>query len=351
MPAKKDVFGNWTEKRMCGDYRAVNNKTKYDRYQMPTPEEMFDVLGKATVFSTLDLRSGYHQLPLRPEDKVKTAFWGVNSDGKDVLYQWKTLPFGLRNAPAEFQRVMDGVLHGHSSYARCYIDDVIIFSNSPKEHVIHLQNALEAIRKSGLKLHPKKCNFFHNTIPFLGHQITPGGLGVQKAKVDALNQIPVPTDVSRLRAFLGLASYYRKFVRNFSAVARDLNLLLKANQPWVWTDKQQWAFDELKKRLSSAPILRRPDPHLPYALHTDWSVLGLGAVLTQKDTSGVEYVVAYASRSNNPAEAKYSSYEGECLAAVWAIAHFRPYLYGQTFELVTDHQPLKWLMENDKLTG
>lgn len=350
MPAKKDVLGNWTEKRMCGDYRPINAKSKTDRYQMPTPEDMFDQIGHAKVFSTLDMRSGYHQIPLRPSDKSKTAFWGVDADNRDVLYQWRVLPFGLRNAPAEFQRVMDGVLRG-LPFARCYIDDIIVFSDSPEQHIVHLQAVFERIRDSGLKLHSKKCTFFQSEIAFLGHMITPNGLGVQKAKVDALNQIPVPTDISRLRAFLGLASYYRKFVRNFSTLASPLNRLLKNNEAWVWGPAQHTAFETLKDRLSSAPVLRRPDPTLPYALHTDWSALGLGAVLTQRDSQGEEYVVAYASRSNNAAEAKYSSYEGECLAAVWAIVHFRPYLFGTPFELVTDHQPLKWLMTSDKLTG
>ena len=155
----------------------------------------------------------------------------------------------------------------------------------------------------------------------------------------------------RLRAFLGLANYYRRFVKNFSLIAKPLTILTSKDQPWTWGREQQQAFETLKQKLGSAPVLRRPDVSKSFQLHTDWSSLGLGAVLTQKDDLGREYVVAYASRSNNTAEANYSSYEGEALAAVWAIAHFRPYLYGQRFTLVTDHQPLRWLMESDKLTG
>ncbi len=350
MPAKKDILGNWTEKRMCGDYRPVNKKTKSDRYPMPTPEELFDAVGKARVFSTLDLRSGYHQLPLREEDRVKTAFWGVDDDGKDMLFHWKFLPFGLKNAPAEFQRVMDQVLKG-LPFARCYIDDVIIFSDTPEEHVKHLQQVFERLQHWGLRLHHGKCKFFHDKLPYLGHMITPGGLGVQEAKVEALNRIPIPRDVSRLRAFIGLANYYRRFVRGFSHMAKPLTLLTRAGQEWIWGPDQEKAFEALKHALGSAPVLRRPDARRPFQLHTDWSMLGIGAVLTQKDDDGKEYVIAYASRSNNNAESKYSSYEGECLAVVWAVAHFRPYLYGQSFTLVTDHQPLKWLMESDKLTG
>jgi hypothetical protein len=150
---------------------------------------------------------------------------------------------------------------------------------------------------------------------------------------------------------MGLANYYRRYVKGFNTIAKPLNQLLKADQEWQWKEEQEKAFVELKSRLASAPILRRPIGGHPFQLHTDWSMLGLGAVLTQRDDEDKEFVIAYASRSNNAAESRYSSYEGECLAAVWAVAHFRCYLFGTTFTLITDHQPLKWLMESDKLTG
>ena len=162
MPAKKDILGNWTEKRMCGDYRPVNKKTKSDCYPMSTPEELFDAVGEARVFRTLDLRSGYHQLPLRIEDRVKPAFWGVDDNGKDSLFHWKFLPFGLKNASAKFQRVMDQVLKG-LPFAWCYIDDVIIFSDLPLEHVRHLQQVFERLRAWRLRLYHGKCKFFHDT--------------------------------------------------------------------------------------------------------------------------------------------------------------------------------------------
>ena len=163
--------------------------------------------------------------------------------------------------------------------------------------------------------------------------------------------MPRPADVSRVRAFMGLANYYRQFVKGFSSLAKPLTKLTKIDQDWQWEDEQEQAFQELKTQLSSAPILRRPIRGRHFQLHTDWSAVGLGAVLTQRDDEDKEFVVAYASRSNNAAKAKYSSYEGECLAAVWAVAHFRCYLYGNPFTLVIDHQPLKWLMDSDKLTG
>ena len=207
----------------------------------------------------------------------------MDDDGKDSLFHWKFLPFGLKNAPAEFQRVMDQVLKG-LPFARCYIDDVIIFNDSPSEHVRHLQQVFERLRAWGLRLH---------------HGIT----------------------------------------------------LTRTGQGWKWGPAQDEAFEALKKALGLAFVLRCLDTRRPFQLHTDWSLRGLGAVLTLKDDDGKEYVIAYASRSNNDAEAKYSSYEGECLAVVWTMAHFRPYMYSQSFTVVTDHQPLKWLMESHKLTG
>ena len=163
--------------------------------------------------------------------------------------------------------------------------------------------------------------------------------------------MPRIADVSRVRAFMGLANYYQQFVRDFSSLAKPLTKLTKTNQDWQWEDEQEQAFQELKARLSSTPILQRPICRGHFQLHTDWSVVGLGAVLTQRDDEDREFVVAYASRSNNAVEAKYSLYEGECLAAVWAMAHFRCYLYGNPFTLVKDHQPLKWLIDSDKLTS
>ena len=217
---------------MCGDYRPINRQMRADRYAMPTPEEIFDAIGHARVFSTLDLRAGYHQLPIRVEDRQKTAFWGIDSHGKDVLYEWRFLPFGLKNAPAEFQRVMDRILAG-LDFARCYIDDIIVYSSIVEEHQRHLQQVFERLREHGLKLHPGKCKFFHDQIEYLGHTIYPGGLGVQQTKVEAIAQIPWPTDVSRVRAFLGLANFYRRYVKGFNVIAKPLTMLNRLDQVWI----------------------------------------------------------------------------------------------------------------------
>jgi hypothetical protein len=181
MPSKKDIYGNWTEKRMCGDYRIINKFTKSDRYAMLTPEENFEAIRHAKVFSTLDLCSGYHQIGLREEDKEKTAFWGIDKDGKDRLYQWKFLSFGLKNAPAEFQRVMDQVFSG-LEFVKSYIDDIIVFSTSTQKHRTHLADVFARLRLHGLKLHPGKCKFYSDRVEYLGHMIYPRGLGVVASK-------------------------------------------------------------------------------------------------------------------------------------------------------------------------
>jgi hypothetical protein len=339
MPSNKDIYGNWTEKRMYGNYRRINKFTKSDCYAMPTPEDNFEAIGHAKVFSTLDLRSGYHQIGLREEDKEKTAFWGIDTAGKDRLYQWRFLPFGLKNTPAEFQRVIDRIFSG-LEFVKCYIDDIVVFNISQKKHRVHLIEVFARLRLHSLKLHPSKYRFYCDHVEYLGHMIYQRRLGVVASKVEVVMSIPRPKDVSRLRAFLGLCNYYKKFVKTFSTIAKPLTMLTRSDQPWVWKDEQEAAFQQLKEHLASAPILRRPIVGRTYQLHTDWSSLGIGVVLTQIDDNGKEFVIAYASRSNN-AEAQYNSYKGECLAAIWAIVHFRCYMYTNEFLLVTDHQPLK----------
>ena len=346
LPPKKNELGEIVDWRMCGDYRELNLITLTDPYPLPTPEEIFDCLGGARYFSILDLRQGFHQIPIEPTHCHRTAFWG----GSD-LYEWIYMPFGVKNAPAKFQRVMDEVLKG-IHFARCYIDDVIIFSTSFEDHLKHVGEVLRTLRKAGLKCHPGKSTFAVQEVLYLGHWIKPNTLMPFAAKVEAIDKMPPPTNVSELRTFLGLASYYRKFIPNFSTKAYPLNQLLRNDVPWAWGERETAAMSALKSALKSEPILRMPDHSLPFILYTDWSQRGLGAVLAQKEKeTNEEFVVAYASRSNNRSEGNYSSYHGELLAVVWAVQHFRPYLYGVHFSLVTDHQPLSWIMKTDKLTG
>ena len=204
---KKDAKGNYTDFRQCDDYRPLNLETTLDRYPLPGIEDIFNAMGGGTIFSKLDLKSGYHQMPLREEDRAKTAFWGANR----ILWEWLVVPFGLKNAPPYFQRRMDEVLRD-LPFCRCYIDDIIIWSTSFEEHLQHLQVVFDRLRKAGLKVHPGKCVFGADSIDFLGHRILADKLEPQQDKLAAVRDLPSPTDISSLRAALGLFSYYRKFV-------------------------------------------------------------------------------------------------------------------------------------------
>ncbi|CAI5473038.1 unnamed protein product [Closterium sp. Yama58-4] len=342
--ARKDLTGEVLSRRMCGDYRALNKLTVPDRYPMPTAEEIFDRLGEGEIFSTLDLRQGFNQIRIKKEDVRKTAFHGA-----DGLYEWLFMPFGLRNASAIFQRVMDSVLRGLEC-AACYIDDVVIFSKTEEEHVRDVERTLEALVAAGLTCHPKKCRWGEATVQYLGYEVKGGQIGIHKAKVAVLDRLQQPKDRSGLRAVLGFLSYYRRFVPNFSKRAVALNSLLKEDKKWEWGAEQEGALRDLMEAVQTATVLQLPQADKPFSLYTDWSSQGMGAILCQ-ELDGEERVVAYASRSCNPAEAKYSSYHGEGLAAVWAVKHFRVYLQGREFTLITDHQPLQWLMTHQGLTG
>jgi hypothetical protein len=313
---------------------------------LPTPEKIFDALSGSTWFTTLDLRWGYHQVKVAEEDCCKTAFWGP-----DGLYEWVVMPFGLKNAPTFFQRIMDSPRRTCRDFARCYIDDVIVYSKSFEEHLTHLRATFARIREKGVKLHPKKMKLAMSSVPYLGHEIVPNGTAPQQAKVDAIVNMPAPQGVTELRAFLGSVNYYRKFIEKCFHICAPLHRLLQLSAAWDWDEACQKVFEKLKVKLTEAPILKRPDYSRPFELHTDWSAVGLGAVLVQQDDQSHEYVVAYASRSCNRAEQNYCSYQGECLAAVWAIEHFRVYLYGRSFTVMTDHEPLTWLMINERLRG
>jgi hypothetical protein len=260
------------------------------------------------------------------------------------------VPFGLKNAPPFFQRVMDQMLAREKHCARCFIDDVIIFSKTLKDHKQHLRQVFGRLRDKGVKCHPSKIRVAFPDVDYLGHKVVPSGTAPMTVKVEAIVKMLPPTDVPELRVVLGTANYYRKFVKDYSTIAAPLNNVLRKDVAWNWSEECQKAFDTIKERLTQAPILRRPDYSHPFELHTDWNGIGLGGVLGQRDDEGREYVIVYASGSNNRTKRNYSSYARECLAAVWGVSHFRVYLYGRRFVMLTDHEPLKWLMTNEKLT-
>ena len=296
--------------RFCVDYRRLNNRTIQDALAIPRVEDSLHLLSGAKYFSKLDLRSGYWQVEICEDDKHKTAF----QVGTLGFYEFNRMPFGLCNAPATFQRLMERCM-GDMNLRDCliYLDDVIIFSSTFEEHLDRLEAVFTRLQQNNLKLKASKCEFFKSRVTYLGHVVSDEGIETDPEKLQALKYWPVPKNVKEVRAFLGFTGYCRRFVKNYARIARPLNDLLvghcstgkakgkkskmkNSKIELEWNDQQQTAFDTLKEKLASPPILAYADYHLPFKLHTDASTTGLGAVLYQHQ-GGNDHVIAYASRS------------------------------------------------------
>jgi hypothetical protein len=302
---------------------------------------LLNSFGGATCFSTLDLASGYWQVEMDPRDREKTAF--IVEDG---VYEFNVMPFGLTNAPATFQRMMNRVFaRVNGKFIVVYLDDLNVYSRNFNEHLKHLREVFERLRQAGLRLKAKKCHFFKKELAFLGHIVGADGVKPDPDKISAVKDHPVPKNIRELRQFIGLASYYRKFVEGFASIAAPLNSLLRKSEAYKWLDQHQQAFETLKQRLISAPILVHPDFDQPFMIFTDASATGLGAILSQKDDEGRERVVRYASRRTSDSERNYSATNLECLGVVWAVKHFRKYVTGTHFQIITDHSAIKSLMK------
>jgi hypothetical protein len=324
--------------RFCVDYRRLNAITERDEYPLPRISDLIDSLsGRSCIFSTLDLLSGFWQIRVHPKDRAKTAF-----STEFGHWEFNSMPFGLSNSPASFQRLMDVVLRDLRAFALCYIDDIIVFSASFDEHLDHLQQVFDALRSAHLIVKPSKCHFLQAKIQFLGHVVSAGIVEPDPSKTEAIRHWPTPKDRQSLQVALGLFNYYRKFVPGFSSVADPLNKLLRKGQKWEWTSIHQAAFDSIKRFLTQEPILALPDFRLQFTVYTDASATGLGAVLTQVQ-NGIDRVISYASKSLNEAQRNYSATDRECLAIHWALNLWKPYLLGKKFVVVTDHAALKWL--------
>lgn len=337
VPKKEDVSGKkkW---RIVIDFRKINELTKQDAYPLPNIEEILDQLGKARYFSALDLTSGFHQVPLEKSSQEKTAF--STNRGH---YEFLRMPFGLKNAPATFQRLMNRVLLGLiGRICFVFIDDIIVFGQTLEEHNQNLIQVFDRLRQHHLKLEPDKCEYLKPELQYLGHIISEDGVKPNPEKLKAVQNFPEPRTSKQIKQFLGLAGYYRKFIKDFSKIARPLNLLLTKNTPFEFGPNQREAFRRLKEALCNEPLLLKfPDFEKPFTLTTDASNEAIGAILSQN-----ERPVSYASRSLNSAERNYSTTEKELLAIVWAVKHYRFYLYGRKFNVITDHKPLEWLYKN-----
>ena len=332
--------------RCCIDYRQLNMVTKKDRYPLPRTDACLDAMNGSKWFSTFDLRSAYHQVMINPDDKEKTNF--ICHRGS---FQFRTMPFGLCNAGATFQRLMDVVLNGLSlQICLAYLDDVVVYSRDIDEHFVRLKQVFERLYAAGLKLKPSKCNVLQRQVTFLGHVMSADGIATDPQKIQAVAEWPVPTSIREVRAFVGLASYYRRFVKGFAEIATPLHSLTKKNAKFVWETEHQEAFERLKRALTEAPVLVTPDDEHQYVLATDASNHAMGAVLSMV-VDGEERVVAYASRTFSRCQRNYCVTRRELLAVVTFLKLFKQYLLGRHFVVKTDHSALQWFRRSKEPVG
>lgn len=350
--------------RFCVDYRHLNINTVKDSYALPVIDELMDHFHGARYFSSLDMRLGYYQVEVEEEHKPRTAF----TTGPLGFYEFNRMAFGMTNSPATFQRLMErvmGDLHMHECFT--FLDDLIVPSKTFELQISQLRHVFQKLRDNNLKLNPEKCHLFQKRVTYCGHVVSEHGVETDPTKTAKIAEWPEPTNLAELRTFLGFAGYYRKFVKNFSQISKPLTKLMvgaprkkkKGHQAkrqvetqqaeWQWGVEQQKAFDTLKERLTSPPILAYADYTLPFVLHTDASGDGLGAVLCQNQ-DGQERVIAYASRGLSKSEQNYPAHKLEYLALKWAVTEkFHDFLYGHDFTVFTDNNPLTYVLTSAKL--
>lgn len=328
------------EERLCVDYRALNRITIKDKYPLPRIDDLLDGLKGRKFYTSLDLASGYHQIPVDKDSISKTAF--VTPDGH---YEYTRMPFGLVNAPAVFQRSMNKILGAlRFSTALAYLDDVLIPSGTIEEGMKQLETVLRLFKDAKMTLRLDKCFFLQTKINYLGHEISDEGIKPGQDKIKAVAAFPRPTNVHEIRRFLGLASYFRKFIKDFATIAKPLSSLTRKDVEFCWKSNQELAFETLKSKLVERPVLAVYNRELPIEVHCDASKLGLGGILLQKQSESTLKPVFYFSRSTTADEQKYHSYELETLAVVETLKKFRIYLVGNNFKVVTDCNSLRFTL-------
>ena len=329
--------------RICGDYRlTVNRASKLDSYPLPRVEDLFAAMAGGKQYTKLDLQHAYQQLVLDDDSKPCTV---INTHRG--LFQYNRLPFGVSSAPGIFQRAMDSLLQGIPHVA-VYVDDILLTGESTEEHLATLDTVLQRLGTAGMRLKRKKCIFVAKEVEYLGHRINAQGLHPTQEKVKAIREAPKPSCVTELKSFLGLLSYYSKFLPNMAMMLAPLYALLQKDKKWTWTDKEQAAFDQAKASLQGDSLLVHYDPKRELTLSCDASPYGLGAVLSQHMEDGEEKPVGFASRTLAPAERNYSQLEKEALAIIFGVKKFYNYLYGRHFEIRSDHKPLERLLSEKK---
>ncbi|XP_062585038.1 uncharacterized protein LOC134246689 [Saccostrea cucullata] len=328
--------------RFCVDFRELNNVTVFDPRPMPRIDDILIKISKAKFISKLDLTKGYWQVPLDEDAKRKSAF--VTPFGH---FSFSVMPFGMVNAPATFVRLVSKVLTGLEDFTEAFIDDIGIYSDSWTEHLEHLRTVFSALRKANLAARPTKCEFGFNELCFLGHTVGSGKIKPMMSKVESIQNFPIPTTKKKVKSFLGMIGFYRKFIPNFATLALPLTDLTSKKTPSKikWTSELDHSFQELKGKLLSEPVLRSPDFSRSFILRTDASAFGAGAVLEQEFEDG-KHPICFLSKKFSPAERNYAVVEKECFAIVWAVQSLRVYLEGKPFKIETDHAPLQWLQRS-----
>ena len=332
--------------RICGDFRmTINPVSKLNRYPIPKTEDIFATLKQGKLFTKLDLSQAYLQLKLEEE----SSKYVVISTHKG-LFRYTRLPYGISSAPGIFQKAMEQLLQG-IPHVTVYIDDILIHSETEAEHLKSLEEVFKQLAKAELKVKKQKCKFMVPSVPYLGHVIDSEGLHPLPEKIEAIRQAPTPNNVTELKSYLGLLTYYGKFLPNLSTRLAPLYKLLSKKEPWEWTSAQDKAFNESKELLTSSQLLVHYDSKLPLLLACDASAYGIGAVLAHRMPDGSEKPIGYASRTLNSAERNYSQLEKEGLSLVFGIKRFYSYLFGHSFTLITDHKPLLGLLDSQKPTS
>ncbi|KAL7290673.1 hypothetical protein TKK_0015430 [Trichogramma kaykai] len=333
--------------RFCIDYRKVNEITKKDAYLVHDMDLILDNLRNAEFLSTIDLSQAYHQIPMDEDSKEITAFI-VQGKG---LFEYKRMPYGLTNAPATFQRAMDQLFGPTwAPNVFVYMDDIIIATKTFEEHTYWLRKVLRRLKDANLRVNREKSKFCRPEAKFLGYIVDRNGLRTDPDKTKAVLDCKPPKNIKQLKGFLGMIGWYARFLKNLAEIRQPLTELTRKNVAWHWREEQQNAFEKLKKMLTEAPVLARPNHDLPFTLQTDASNFAIGAVLSQ-NIDGEEHPIAYASRTLTKAERNYTTTEKECLAVIWAVDKYRGYILGTKFTVITDHSSLRWLHNLKDPTG
>lgn len=334
--------------RFCLDCRAVNKVTTKDAYPMPIIDGILASLHETVYISSLDLKDAFWQIELDQESRDKTAF---TVPGRP-LYQFARMPFGLCNAPQTMCRLMDKVIPTElREFVFVYMDDLLVVSKCFETHLTRLKAVAKRLRDANLTINVRKSHFCMREIRYLGHIVGNGCIKPDPGKVDAITNLPAPRTIRQVRSFLGMSGWYQRYIAGYAGIAAPITDLLGKHPRFVWTEAAQVAFEELKDRLTSAPLLSHPDFSKPFVIQCDASKTGVGGVLYQLDDDGNEHPIAFMSRKLNSAQRNYSVTEQECLAAILSLKKFRGYVEGMTFKIVTDHASLKWLMTQKDLSG